>query len=318
MPKQFEAYYLPLADMIRRYALQGLDLDIEEPTPLPLVRSLISRLKTDFGTSFIITLAPVAPGLIAAKPYLTSLTRRLLHKDLTGASELVKALVKPELLHGRRSLSGFNHFHLEASEEGRLVEWYNVQFYCGWGDASNTAGIDSMVESGWDPKRLVLGVLTSPQCGHGFVSTPALKNTVQELKGKYGANGFGGVMGWEYALAGSEGRPWEWVKELGMTLGRVGKNEERLDCISCDLVNVDPKDNGQPVVPAPESTDTGARILPQRPAEASRPNEVAASTPNDTDVQKLVEMGFERPEAIAALEAMGGNVDAAAGLLFGD
>jgi hypothetical protein len=302
--------------VLRTHSLQGLDLDIEEPTPLALVTKLIARLKADFGPSFIITLAPVAPGLIAAKPYLASLTRRLLHKDLSGASDLVKALVKPELLHGRRNLSGFNHFHLEASEEGRLVDWYNVQFYCGWGDAGNTAGFDSMVESGWDPKRLVLGVLTSPQCGHGYVDTPALKHTLQELKRKYGDAGFGGVMGWEYALAGSEGKPWEWVKEMGLALGRPDANLEAVQCESCDPVELDPKDSGQPVVPPSEApladpaVGGDARSLPERPADVN--------APNDADVQKLVEMGFERPEAIAALEAMSGNVDAAAGLLFGD
>ena len=60
---EFEAYYVPLRDMIRRHNLDGLDLDVEEPMSLNGIVRLIDRLRTDFGAEFLITLAPVATAL---------------------------------------------------------------------------------------------------------------------------------------------------------------------------------------------------------------------------------------------------------------
>ena len=60
---EFEAYYVPLRDMVRRHNLDGLDLDVEEPMSLNGIIRLIDRLKTDFGPEFLITLAPVATAL---------------------------------------------------------------------------------------------------------------------------------------------------------------------------------------------------------------------------------------------------------------
>lgn len=70
---RFEAYYTPLRDMIRAHRLDGLDLDIEEPTSLPGTIRLIDRLRADFGgpDDFLITLAPVATGLLPGQPHLS-------------------------------------------------------------------------------------------------------------------------------------------------------------------------------------------------------------------------------------------------------
>ena len=61
--RAFDLYYSPLRDMVRRYDLDGLDLDVEEEMSLQGVIRLIDTLKADFGDSFLITLAPVAFGL---------------------------------------------------------------------------------------------------------------------------------------------------------------------------------------------------------------------------------------------------------------
>lgn len=68
---RFEAFYLPLRDMIRSHRLDGLDLDIEEPTSLPGTVRLIDRLRADFGPEFLITLAPVATALLPNQPHLS-------------------------------------------------------------------------------------------------------------------------------------------------------------------------------------------------------------------------------------------------------
>ncbi|KAF2434369.1 glycoside hydrolase [Tothia fuscella] len=312
----FEAFYTPLCKLFKHYKLQGIDLDIEEVCSLDLTRKLIMRFKKDFGPSFIVTLAPVAGAMQPYTQLIKSFTRRLIHGDYSGTTDLIRAFIKPEILKSKLNLSGFNHFALEASEAGKLVDWYNVQFYCNHGDASNAMGIHNMVSAGWDPKKLVLGVVVAPDAGAGYVPNNVLiGNTIADLKRTYGNTGFGGIMGWEYALANrNTGRPWEWVREMGEALGRVsGSREKSEKCESCVPVVLGNADITVPVVPL---EDVGQQSLPERAKEGE--GSAGESTVNDADAQKLVEMGFERPEAIAALEAMDGDVAAAAGLLFGD
>lgn len=90
----FERYYGVLRDdVVRAHALDGLDLDVEEPMSLRGVVRLIDRLRADFGPAFLITLAPVAPALLDV----------------------------------RRNLSGFDYEALEVMR-GREIAFYNCQF----------------------------------------------------------------------------------------------------------------------------------------------------------------------------------------------
>ncbi|KAM3419431.1 hypothetical protein BST61_g5357 [Cercospora zeina] len=111
-PQRFESYYVPLRDMIREHRLDGLDLDIEEPTSLPGTCRLIDRLRSDFGPDFLITLAPVATALLPNQPHLSG--------------------------------PAFDYRLLEQMR-GHEIAWYNTQFYCGWGDASSTAWYDAIM-----------------------------------------------------------------------------------------------------------------------------------------------------------------------------
>jgi len=196
-PAQFETYYSLLHRLISAAALDGLDLDVEEPMSLPGILRLIDRLRSDFGPSFVITLAPVATALLSRDP--------------------------------RYNLSGFDYAALETVR-GREIAWYNAQFYCGWGDASTPAGYMAVTGAGWDARRVVLGVVTNARNGAGFVGLWALAETVVGI-GEVVGRGWGGVMGWEYFNAlpgGDEGRPWEWVEVLGGLLGssREGVSNE--------------------------------------------------------------------------------------------
>lgn len=174
----FEAYYIPLRDLIKERGLDGLDLDVEESMTLAGIIRLIDRLKADFGEAFIITLAPVAAALESEKP--------------------------------EHNLSGFNYEALEVMR-GKSIAWYNAQFYCGWGDLSNTTGYDFMVARGWPPEKIVVGMVTNPGNGSGWVPFEVLQEVLVSLKAKY--PGFGGVMGWEYfnSLPGDRQKPWEWA-----------------------------------------------------------------------------------------------------------
>lgn len=150
---------------------------------LPGVIRLIDRLKSDFGPSFLITLAPVATALVPNQPH----------------------------------LSGFSYAVLEAAR-GASIAWYNTQFYCGWGDASTTLHYDVIISCGWRPDKVVVGLVTNPANGAGHVDRARMEDVLRVLRAKYPT--FGGVMGWEYfnALPGDAARPWEWAGHMARTI----------------------------------------------------------------------------------------------------
>ncbi|KAK4169103.1 chitinase 2 [Cladorrhinum sp. PSN259] len=184
--EQFERYYAPLATLVRERGLDGLDLDVEEEMSLGGIIRLIDRLRADFGQKFIITLAPVAAALISP----------------------------------RHNLSGFDYAALER-ERGREIAWYNAQFYCGWGDCSNPAMYEMILLRGWKKEKIVVGLVTSPENGGGWVPWEVFGSVVPLMRGK--GEGFGGVMGWEYfnGLPGGRERPWEWARGMTRLLREV-------------------------------------------------------------------------------------------------
>jgi hypothetical protein len=179
----FERYYAPLADLIRERGLDGIDLDVEEPMSLAGIIRLIDRLRADFGPEFIITLAPVAAAL----------------------------------LNSEHNLSGFDYEALEVMR-GKQIAWYNAQFYCGWGDCSNPAMYEMLLVKGWAPEKIVVGMVTNPKNGSGWVPWNMLGTVLPLLVGRHPR--FGGVMGWEYfnSLPGGEEKPWEWAQAMSALL----------------------------------------------------------------------------------------------------
>ena len=163
----------------------GVDLDIEETTSMNGTIRLIDRLRADFGPAFLITLAPVATGLLVNAPHLSG----------------------PE----------FNYHVLEAMR-GHEIAWYNTQFYCGWGDANTTMWYDAIIAGGWKANQVVMGLVTNHKLGAGFVAGPQIELVLRSLRSKY--PDFGGVMGWEYftSLPGGEERPWEWAANMARTI----------------------------------------------------------------------------------------------------
>lgn len=178
----FEKYYQQLHEMIKDRQLQGIDLDIEEKMSQDGVNRLIRRLRTDFGSDFIITLAPVASAL------------------LDGAN-----------------LSGFSYSSLEA-DVGSDIAFYNVQFYNGFGSMATAEDYRRLVEEGWDPLKVVAGQLTSPKNGNGYIPFLRLGHTISALRAEFAR--FGGISGWEYYNGGDlvEERPWEWPQLVSALL----------------------------------------------------------------------------------------------------
>ena len=186
----FHRYYQPLKKMITWAGLDGLDLDIEEAMSLGGVIRLIDHLKTDFGPSFLITLAPVVPALLNCQ-----------------------------------NLGGFNIEELEKGLGSRIA-WYNTQFYCGWGDMSKPHGYDAIIARGWPQEKVVVGLVTNPANGAGWVKDNDLKACLVELLSRYPR--IGGVMGWEYfnsvtEACPEEDTPWKWAEMINEILNPLSK-----------------------------------------------------------------------------------------------
>jgi hypothetical protein len=180
---KFDTFYPLLQQTLTEHHLDGLDIDVEESITLAQVQMLIDRVHKDFGKSFSITLAPVAT-------------------DLTEGF----------------GLSGFNYMDLYKSKEGKLISWFNTQFYSGFGSLANTSDYDQAVANGFPPSMIVGGVIDSPNDGSGFVDITTLEGTVKALTAKY--PDFAGVNGWEYfnALPGGTAKPITFAIDMGKAM----------------------------------------------------------------------------------------------------
>ncbi|CZT01961.1 uncharacterized protein RCO7_05440 [Rhynchosporium graminicola] len=191
--EEFYKYYYPLRDLIKRYNIDGLDLDIEENVPLSTPIRLLTALHRDLGPSFILTMAPLSSALA--------------QKD-------------------GQNLSGFSYFSLDEfatvpGSDTKLVHWFNAQFYGHFPRGSPS--YERILEQGWEPERVVMGVLDCADDGqpNGFVHVEDLGKTVKSLR-RETRDSFGGVCGWEYWNAGTseceKTEPWMWVKKVGRAL----------------------------------------------------------------------------------------------------
>lgn len=178
----FEFYYGQLAGVIRKYNLQGMDLDVEQYMSQAGIARLVARLNSDFGDEFIITLAPVASAL-----------------------------------RDGSNLSGFNYKDLEADTIAQstgepMIDFMNAQFYNGFGTLNTPTDFEAVVEAGWPPSYIIAGQLTNT--GFGPTDFVTLSQTVTTLMHEFG--NIGGIMGWEYfnSMPGDTDAPWEWAQEM--------------------------------------------------------------------------------------------------------
>jgi hypothetical protein len=181
---QWSTFYPILRQTLRRYHLNGIDLDVEENVSLANIEKLIKRLNTDFGPSFEITLAPVATALTNGP-----------------------------------NLSGFNYPMLYASQVGPDIAWFDTQFYSGFGSLGNVNSYVNVINFGYPPDIIIAGMIANPQDGSGFVSITTVANTVSQLVTTYPT--FGGVFAWEYfnALPGGPAAPAQWSQVMGQAMG---------------------------------------------------------------------------------------------------
>ena len=265
--------------MLREHNIQGLDIDIEESVPISMPLRLLRQLNNDLGTDFILTMAPVASALL---------------RNGSG-------------LHGFPQGDMDDQAVEPARPNGKLVSWYNAQFYNGWGDASSTAMYDQIIsEGGWSADRIVMGVLTNPgDGGSGFVKLPTLKSVVGSLGAKHAS--FGCAVGWEYWAAGTgDGMqyPWMWVKELGDVIATfANKSHEEVPSTS------DGTTSGAPSNSSSSSNGPPADVQPPSSPSKDPP------TPWPSQMAQLESVGAGHWDSVRALNMTNGNTKAAGDML---
>lgn len=184
--ESFQECYKTLYDMLVKYKFDGIDLDIEEPISQNGINRLVDRLRADFGPNFIITLAPVATAL-----------------------------------QGKAHLSGFDYLRFEG-ERGDKINFYNTQFYNGWGSLETTKDYDAIMAMGFPPSRVLPTLLTHRNNGTaGFIEFDKLRPVLIELRLRYPY--LGGVAGWEYFNSdpGGQEMPYQWSVLVARVLGMI-------------------------------------------------------------------------------------------------
>lgn len=141
----FNHSYSPLREMLAATGFNGIDLDVEEPMSLSGIVRLIGRLKNDFGSNIIVTLAPVATALRKKKD----------------------------------KLSGLDYEGLEKIS-GTEISWCNTQFYCGWGSMADTVDYDNIIPHTWPHEKVVAAVLTNQKNCNGWMPDAVLFTTLKE------------------------------------------------------------------------------------------------------------------------------------------
>ena len=120
----FEAYYSMLkCCLYERPYISGIDLDIEEYVELDDVKMLINRIVQDFGSDFIISMAPVQSSLMEDQP----------------------------------GLGGFVYKDLYNSPEGKYIDYFNGQFYSDY----SVKSYQRCIQNGYPAPKVVMGMISA-------------------------------------------------------------------------------------------------------------------------------------------------------------
>lgn len=170
------------------HKLDGFDFDVEENVALSVLLRLAQQFDAHLGTDFILTAAPVASALRNGG--------NLNNVSWTDLDAAAASSVRPN---------------------GKLFNWYNAQFYEGWGSPDESS-YEAVINYGWDPSRIVMGTIVSAKAGSGWTPLSTLATDISAIMAKYPT--FGGVFGWEYGVAGlSDGvSPVGWEAAIGKDL----------------------------------------------------------------------------------------------------
>lgn len=140
-----ECYSLLVSFLKNKNFIKGIDLDIEESVDIKNVQKLISKLVSDFGSKFIITMAPLGSSL---------------QNDSPG-------------------MGNFSYKELYQSKEGDYIHWFNAQCY---GGSFSYSTFDKIVRNGYPANKVVMGMMSGDFPSTSF--SKAL-DEVSQIKKKY-------------------------------------------------------------------------------------------------------------------------------------
>lgn len=166
--------------------IDGIDLDIEEPVSLDNTKKLISDIRKTFGDDFIISLAPIQSSLMNDEP----------------------------------GMSGFIYKDLYTSQEGKYIDYFNVQCY----DDFSIDAYQQMLKNGYPENMINMGMLSGMD----------LTNILTEIKKIRTIYNLAGVFNWEYYSSPPDGQknPAEWSKLINKTISSeniINENMENME-----------------------------------------------------------------------------------------
>jgi hypothetical protein len=119
----FDVYYSMLYDLIEKYpVIEGIDLDVEEEVDINNIKKLINCLDKDFGSDFIISMAPVAPALEGDQP----------------------------------GFGGFVYKDFFKEPEGQRIDYFNGQFY----GCFDFETYDAVIKNGFPEEKINFGMVS--------------------------------------------------------------------------------------------------------------------------------------------------------------
>ena len=145
--------------------ITGIDLNIEESVGLNPVINLITQLKHDFP-KYSLSMSPVQYALMT----------------------------------NNKGLGGFVYKELLKTPQGKLIDYFNGQFYINY----SFEAFELCIKNGFKPNKIVMGMISS-QYTHN--STNEIKLTLQKIYQKYPQ--FGGVFIWEQFDSYSVNSTWD-------------------------------------------------------------------------------------------------------------
>jgi len=167
----FETYYPKLKSLLEgKSQIFGINLDIEEYVSLDNVKMLIRKLRKDFGNYFFISMAPISEAMVTDNP----------------------------------GIGGFSYKELYNSEEGRMIDYFNVQCY----DSFSFTTYDNIIKNGYPPEKIIMGMES------GQFDSKTFNNALNEIKlCLYKYPNMLGVFDWEYLNAPpNKNDPSQWAK----------------------------------------------------------------------------------------------------------
>ena len=121
--KCFDVYYDFLKKFIeeKRNLIDGIDLDIEEYVELSKIENLIKLIKKDFGSEFIISMAPVQYAIETDNPGMGGFVYKTLYQSC-----------------------------------GDLIEYFNVQCY----ESYTLSSYENMINNGYPKDKIIMGSIS--------------------------------------------------------------------------------------------------------------------------------------------------------------